>query len=272
MKNKSIGVFDSGVGGLTVLNKLIDELPNENIVYFGDTARLPYGTRDGETIKRFATEVVSFLMEKDMKALVVACNTMSSFALDEIKNLAKIPVIDVIEPGSMAAIKHTKNKNIGVIATDGTIKSKSYNRMLKSMDEDMQVKGVGCPKFVDIIESGKIEKDETIKVAKEYLEKFDDFNMDTLILGCTHYPIIEKEIIIGLEELNKKNVKLIDPALETAKRTRKVLGDKAIFKDDGKVGIREYYVTGDEERFKILGNSVLRSSIDVVNKANLGNA
>lgn len=269
MKTGGIGVFDSGVGGLTVLNRLVETLPGEDMIYFGDTKRLPYGTKDAETVKKFSKEIVNFLMTKKVKALVVACNTMTSVALEEIKELSGLPTIGVIEPGSNRAINRTKNKNIGLIATDGTVKSKAYERELKKLDEEVKVKGVGCPKFVELIEGGKTQTKELDEAVIHYLKEFKNYPMDTLILGCTHYPIIEKNIKKGLKELKMEEVELIDPALETAKITKKVLEDKGLLKNTNSLGTREFYVTGEVETFKNLGEEIFIEDIKTIKKVKI---
>jgi len=192
VRNRPIGVFDSGLGGLTVVNQLIQHLPQESIIYFGDTARVPYGTKSPETVQKFAVQIIRFLQSQGVKLIVVACNTVSSVAMEKILELSDVPVIGVIEPGSRAALQKSKNRRIGVIGTSATVSAGKYNSVLLSMSPDVAVFSQACPLFVPLVEEGWIGSAVTEMVARIYLEPIMRQSVDTLILGCTHYPIIKR--------------------------------------------------------------------------------
>lgn len=215
MKNLPIGVFDSGIGGLTVVKEIIKELPNESIIYIGDTARVPYGTRGKKVITKFALELANFLIKKKVKILVVACNTISATCLKEIEKVSPVPVVGVIKPAALQALKLTKNGKIGVIGTRATIASKVYE---KNLGKDTKVKLLACPMFVPLVEEGLLSGPATKIIAKEYLNKFTD-GLDTLILGCTHYPVLRKVI----QQVVGNNVTLVDSAKPTAQTLKKIL-------------------------------------------------
>lgn len=257
MKKEGIGVFDSGLGGLTVLKELVAVLPGEDFIYVGDTKRVPYGIRKEEEIKTFAFEIVDFLKSKNVKAIVIACNTVTSLAIEDIRRAVDIPVIGVIEPGVNTALKLTKNKKVGIIGTDGTINSKSYDKTFQAKSKDIDVKGVACPSFVEIVEAGRIDSESVARLGKGYMEEFKDFDLDTLILGCTHFPVIEEGIASLIGPVN-----IVDPALETAKLTRKVLEEKALVKASGNKGSKKFFVTGDKESFKEMGEKILKGEME----------
>jgi glutamate racemase len=232
---KPIGVFDSGLGGLTVVRQLVKLLPHENIVYLGDTARVPYGTRSKETIIKFSFEDASFLLKKNIKCLVIACNTSSALAGVELKKKLEIPVFDVIAPALKEAKENSKFGKIGVIGTRGTIGSGAYSVPFPKV----------CPLFVPFIEEGEIEGDAIEIVAKNYLSDFKKDNIDTLILGCTHYPII-KDII---EKEIDSNVNLVDPGISVAKELWAYLTENKMLNNQSKNGQRNYFVTDYSDRF-----------------------
>ena len=210
--NAPIGVFDSGVGGLTVAREITRQLPRESIVYFGDTARVPYGSKSKDTIIRYSRQIVRFLQTKNVKAIVVACNTASAFALDAIESELDIPVIGVVKPGAKSAIENTKNKRIGIIGTEGTIKSELYTEYIHGKDPEITVIGKACPLFCPLVEEGMLHDSVTEEIARRYLDELQEQNIDSLILGCTHYPLLRSTIgkVMG------KNVNLVNPAYETA--------------------------------------------------------
>ncbi|MGO2686143.1 glutamate racemase [uncultured Enterococcus sp.] len=210
-KNQPIGFIDSGVGGLTVVKEALKQLPNENIIYLGDTARCPYGPRPAEQVIAFTWEMTRFLLNKNIKMLVIACNTATAVALEEIKKTLSIPVIGVILPGSRAAIKATHTNQIGVIGTEGTIKSASYERALQEKSPKAKILSLACPKFVPIVESNQFQTSVAKKIVAESLRYFEKQPVDTLILGCTHYPILRPLI----QNVMGSKVKLIDSGAET---------------------------------------------------------
>jgi glutamate racemase len=221
---RPLGIFDSGIGGLTVLDAICRRLPRERLVYFGDTARLPYGTKSRETVTRFAREIVDFLMTKDPKAIVVACNTASAYSLPVIREMVNIPVVVVVEPGAEAALRMTRNNKIGVIGTRATIQSGAYLEAIQARKPDAKVFSKACPLFVPLIEEGWIDHPVTLEIAREYLEHLVAFEVDTLILGCTHYPLLKRV----LEKVVRPEVVLVDSAEETARTVEQVLSHDAI--------------------------------------------
>ena len=188
-KNAPIGVFDSGVGGLTVAREIMRQLPEERLIYFGDTARLPYGNKSKKTIIRYSEQIIRFLRTKEVKAIVVACNTASSYALDEVRKMVDVPIIGVINAGARAAVSATKNGKIGVIGTEGTINSGTYAEVLKEMKPGTEVFGRACPLFVPLVEEGLLHDTVTDEIASRYLSVLKEKYIDTLVLGCTHYPL-----------------------------------------------------------------------------------
>ena len=193
MKNRCeapIGVFDSGVGGLTVAREIMRNIPNERIIYFGDTARVPYGSKSKDTVLRYSRQIIRFLRTQDVKAIVVACNTASAYALEEIKKELDIPIIGVVKPGARVAGKATKNGKIGIIGTEATVNSGIYTEFIQAQNPDIQVLGKACPLFVPLVEEGWLKDSVTAEVAGRYLDSLMEQGIDTLILGCTHYPLL----------------------------------------------------------------------------------
>lgn len=219
MNNQAIGICDSGIGGLTVTKEIIKQLPNENIIYLGDTARVPYGPRDKETITKFAKELINFLVKKNVKVIVVACNTISATCLPELEKISPVPVIGVIQPTVDEVINDLKAKTIGVIGTRATINSQSYKNKIKKINDSIEVFSHACPLFVPLIEEGFSSHLETKIVAEEYLNFFEDKNIDSLILGCTHYPMIKNLI----QEIIGNNIKIIDSTKPVTLQLIKVL-------------------------------------------------
>ncbi len=209
-RDKPIGIFDSGIGGLTVLKEIQRELPLEDLIYLGDTARVPYGTRSPETVTRYSFENTGFLVSHGIKLLVVACNTASSISLEAIKAAFSVPVIGVIEPGARAAVRATRNKRIGVIGTEATIKSGSYQRAIRAINSGVRTITTPCPLFVPLVEEGWLNEEVTYLVAKKYLSHLIEEDIDTLVLGCTHYPLLK----IPIERVMGDGMTLIDSAVE----------------------------------------------------------
>lgn len=219
LTTKPIGIIDSGVGGLTVVKEMMRQLPNESIVYVGDTARCPYGPRPKEEIKRFTWELVRYLEQFDIKMLIIACNTATAAALDEIRQELPIPVLGVINPGARAAIKVSKRNHIGIIGTEMTVKSKAYEHALKSIRRHLMVEGLACPKFVSLVESGEWSGPIAKQIVAETLAPLKEKNIDTLILGCTHYPLLEPII----QSYFAGRVKIISSGEETAREASVIL-------------------------------------------------
>ena len=252
-KNAAIGVFDSGVGGLTVASEIIRQLPEESITYFGDT------------IIRYSRQIIRFLKTKNVKAIVVACNTASAFALDTIEKEIDIPIIGVVKPGAKSAVESTKNKRIGIIGTEGTIKSELYTQYIHSIDPEITVVGKACPLFVPLVEEGMLHDSVTDEVASRYLESMKEENIDSLILGCTHYPLLRSTVgkIMGPE------VNLVNPAYETAISLDGLLRQNGIRADKDAKPEYEFYVSDAEEKFKEFANSIMPLHIEKINQINI---
>lgn len=256
-----IGVFDSGVGGLTVAREIMRQLPDERIVYFGDTARVPYGSKSKDTIIRFSRQIIRFLKTKNVKAIVVACNTASALALEEIRSEIDIPIIGVLKPGAKVAAEATSNGKIGVIATESTIASQLYTKVIQSHLPQAQVLGKPCPLFVPLVEEGWMKDPVTVEVANRYLEPLKESGIDTLIMGCTHYPLLRSTI----RQIMGEDVNLVNPAYETAIELKQLLGSMQLLNDgeseyDGPV--HEFYVSDAAEKFRNFANSILPYMID----------
>ena len=262
--NKPIGVFDSGIGGLTVLKEIRHHLPEENLIYFGDEARFPYGIKSAETVTRFSHEVAAYLMRMDIKMLVVACNTATACALGSLRDGLPIPVVGVLMPGAYAASRATKTGRVGVIGTEGTVKSGVYSRLIQNIRPGTEVFAKACPLFVPLVEEGRLSGKITSLIAEEYLTPLKAENIDTLVLGCTHYPLLKA--IIG--EVMGGGVSLIDSAHETAQEVMRVL-DKHGLRNSGAGSEIRYFVTDAPERFKAVGERFLGYQIPGVEKAEL---
>jgi glutamate racemase len=253
MKNRPIGIFDSGVGGLTVFDALARTCPAESLVYFGDTGRYPYGVRSKRVIVEYSRQIAGFLERQGCKFLVVACNSASSLALEEVRASASVEVIGVIEPGAAAAVRATRNGHIGVIGTEATIRSGSYTRAIQAIRSDIKISAIACPLFVALAEEGFAGKPATRLVAEEYLSALVDAGVDTLVLGCTHYPLLKSDIaaVMGPQ------VGLIDSATEVAR----VVGDRLVSRNHhserSETADHEFYVSDTPERFASVGKRFL---------------
>lgn len=256
---RAIGVIDSGVGGLTVAYELMRQLPNERLVYLGDTLRCPYGPRPEHEIKTFTWDMVHFLLTKQIKMLVIACNTATAFTLQELKRQLDIPVIGVIQPGARAAIKATESNHVGVIGTQGTIGSEAYATALQMIKPEISVASLACPEFVPLVEKGILQGEQCLAVVKKTLEPMQKISeMDTLILGCTHYPIIKDTIqtVMGPE------INLISSSEETARETSIILEMKGLLNEPNKIVNHEFYTTGDLGKFREMTHRIFAKSLD----------
>ena len=256
-----IGVFDSGVGGLTVAREIMRQIPKERIIYFGDTARVPYGSKSKETIIRFSRQIIRFLQSKGVKAIVIACNTASALALETVQPEFDIPILGVVKAGAKEAAKVTKNGKIGVIATESTIESQLYTKEIHSHEPNAQVLGKPCPLFVPLVEEGWLKDPVTVEVANRYLEPLLESGIDTLIMGCTHYPLLRST----LRQIMGEKVNLVNPAYETA-RELKALLERNGLNNDGKQNyegaMHEFYVSDAANKFKNFANSILPYGVD----------
>jgi len=266
MVNSSpIGIFDSGLGGLTVAKKIFELLPFENVVYFGDTARFPYGPRSKDMIRRFSFQNVNFLLTQRVKFIVVACNTASAMALKELKLNFDQPMIGVVEPGAKAAVKTTLNGKIGVIGTVGTIHSDAYRMAIQRLNRRLKVYSLPCPLFVSLAEEGYIKKKATYIIALEYLRPLIKKGVDTLVLGCTHYPLLRDVISQTMGE----KVKLIDSAEETAKEVKIFLERNGLLRKSKKPSFRSFYVSDIPDRFVEVGERFLKGKITRVKRIDI---
>jgi len=256
MNTHPIGIFDSGVGGLTVVDKVSRLLPKEKIIYFGDTARVPYGNKSRETVTRFSKEIVRFLLKFRVKLIIVACNTASSLSLGSLRRSFAVPIIGVIKPGVCEALKATKAGRIGVIGTEATISSNTYKRKIKSADKRCLIVQKACPLFVSLVENKWLNDDITLRVARKYLVPVLDKGIDTLILGCTHYPLLKNAIgkIMG------KNVKLVDSSAAVAKYTKRLLEKKGLLNNAKRRNAR-FFVSDDRQGFAKLARVFLGRNI-----------
>ena len=248
MNQAPLGVFDSGIGGLTVARALFERLPRESVIYFGDTARVPYGPKSPDTVRRYSGEILAFLLKRGVKAVVVACNTSTAHALEFLKERSPVPVVGVIEPGARAAVAATKTGVIGVIGTAGTVASGAYERAIKALRPDARVHAQPCPLFVPLVEEGWFEHPAAELIAREYLEPLRRANVDVLVLGCTHYPLLKSQ----LARVMGPAVKLVDSAEETAKVVSGELERLDLLANGGSHDHR-FVVSDDEPHFRKVG-------------------
>ena len=257
MDNRPIGVFDSGIGGLTIVNALAKILPHEKIVYVGDTARVPYGNKSTERIQQYSEEITRWLIQEECKIVVVACNTASSHALDNLKSKFNIPIIGVIEPGVEASIYATQNNRIGVLGTYGTIRSDAYGQALRKLNKDISVINQACPLFVPLVEEGWVSGEVPETIAKTYLENIVASDVDTLILGCTHYPLLKPTI----NKVININMKLVDSGDTTAAVVQSVINEFQLYPENGKSGDIFCRVTDSVDLFESLAGRFLEVPI-----------
>lgn len=259
-KTAPIGVFDSGVGGLTVAREIMRNLPKEDIVYFGDTARVPYGSKSKDNIIRFSRQIIHFLQTKGVKAIVIACNTASALALDTVKDEFDIPIIGVVEPGARAALTVTENQKIGVIGTEATVRSSMYEKIIHEINPGVSVLAKACPLFVPLVEEGFKNHKVTDEIIEYYLEELKKSDIDALILGCTHYPLLRSKI----REYVGEKITLVNPAYETAMDLKRILKEMDMENPDveGDHGSYSFYVSDAADKFKQFANSILPYDID----------
>jgi len=247
LKQGPIAIFDSGVGGLTVVRALAAAVPNEKIVYFGDTARVPYGIRSKETIRRYALEDVHFLLRFSPKLIVAACNTVSSTALEFLEERVPAPLVGVIEPGAVAAANSSRTGRIGVIGTEATIESRAYERAIERLRPDAKIIAKACPLFVPMVEEGRVEGEVAELVVRDYLAGLVPIGVDTLVLGCTHYPVLKAVI----RKVTGDAFGIVDSAEETAKAVKRVLDERGLVNGEGRGGI-EFFASDNPSRFRHL--------------------
>jgi len=276
LDERSIGVFDSGVGGLTVFREIVKILPGENIIYFGDTARFPYGPRNLIEVRHFVFKIADFLADRDVKMIVIACNTSTAAALDDLKKKYSIPVIGVIEPGARTAAHNTLNKKVGLLATQGTVESRAYECAIKRLDPEIRLFPYAAPMLVEFIEAGILAGKQLDDAINGYLKPLMDEAIDVLILGCTHFPLIEKRI----RSWSKKRFKVISSAVETAKDVKSALNQLGLSSgriktcigpgdSEGEANSNKFYETGDKSQFLEVGRFFLGGEIKEVIKVKL---
>lgn len=263
-RNAPVGVFDSGVGGLTVAREIIRQMPEERIVYFGDTARLPYGSKSQDTVLRYSRQIIRFLMTKKVKAIVIACNTASAYALETVEKELDIPIIGVIRAGARTAVHATRNGKIGVIGTEGTVSSGIYTDVMKAMRPDIEVTAKACPLFVPLVEEGLFHDSVTDEIASRYLSVLKGRFIDTLVLGCTHYPLIRST----LGRLMGDGVTLVNPAYETAVELKALLEERGLTSDSHMCEGEKYqfYVSDLAEKFTAFATSILPDQVKETRK------
>lgn len=263
--SRPIGMFDSGVGGLTVLREVMRQLPQESTLYFGDTARVPYGSKSRDVIERFSLEIGQFLTKQKVKMIVVACNTASAFALPALQKKFRVPIVGVIAPGARAALAASKTRRIGVIGTEGTIESRAYSEAIHRLQNKTEVFGQACPLIVPLVEEGWIEKPLAVDIVKEYLAPLLKKKIDTLVLGCTHYPLLKRV----LSRVAGSRVRLIDSAEETARTVSETL-DELGLRANGKKAKRHFFVSDGPEKFRKIGERFLGKPIEHVKWVDIG--
>lgn len=266
-KTAPIGVFDSGVGGLTVAREIMRNLPNEDIVYFGDTARVPYGSKSKDNIIRYSRQIIHFLQTKGVKAIVIACNTASALALETVKDEFDLPIIGVVEPGARAALAVTETKKIGVIGTEATVRSSMYEKIIQEIEPNVSVTAKACPLFVPLVEEGFKKHPVTDEIIDYYLSSFKDSDIDALILGCTHYPLLRSKIRAYVGE----KITLVNPAYETAMDLKSILQNMDLENPnaEGEHGSYSFYVSDAADKFKQFANSILPYDIETTKQINI---
>lgn len=269
-RNAPVGVFDSGVGGLTVAREIMRQIPEERIVYFGDTARVPYGSKSKDTIVRYSRQIIRFLRTQGVKAIVIACNTASAYALETVAAESDIPIIGVINAGARTAVRATRNGKIGVIGTEGTIGSGIYTEVMRQLRSDIEVVGKPCPLFVPLVEEGLLHDSVTDEIASRYLSVLKGKYIDTLVLGCTHYPLLRST----LGRLMGDDVTLVNPAYETAIELKALLQEQGLSRDAAPVDDGDkyrFFVSDLAEKFTDFATSILPGEVRETCKIDIEN-
>ncbi|MBA2628280.1 MAG: glutamate racemase [Gemmatimonadales bacterium] len=266
MNRAPIGIFDSGIGGLTVARAIYERLPDESTIYFGDTARVPYGPKSPETVRRYSLEILDWLLAQDVKAVVIACNTSTAHALEALRAASPVPVIGVIEPGARAAVAASRGGPIGVIGTAGTIASNAYARAIRTRNAEVAVVQRPCPLFVPLVEEGWFDHPAARLIAAEYLAPLRDAGVDALVLGCTHYPLLKPLLA---EEMGSR-VALIDSGAETARVVEEVLRREGLAAEAGAEPTHRFVVSDDEARFRAVGSRFIGERLTTAEVVPLG--
>ena len=267
MDNRPIGIFDSGLGGLTVFKKIADQLPHESLVYFGDSGRAPYGVKSRETVIKYTLQNIRFLLTHDIKMVVIACNTMSAHGYEFVRKNHDMPIIEVIGAGAAAAVAETRNKKVGVIGTPLTINSCVYQKVINKLDNGIEIYQKACPLFVPLVEEGQEwwENDITYSIAKEYLTPLKQTGVDTLVLGCTHYPLLKKTI----SKVMGEGVTLVSSALEVARVVKSTISDNNMQRDPRHKPTYHYYTSDSVEKFEPLCSAILGKTVNSAKKVDI---
>jgi len=265
LDNRPIGIFDSGLGGLTVLKEIMRLLPGESAVYFGDSGRAPYGTKSAETVEKYTFQNIRFLMSRDVKMIVMACNTASAICFESVRESFGVPVVEVIRPGAAAAAKETKTKKVGVIGTPATVNSGAYEKAINKIDASIKVISKACPLFVPLVEEGWWNNDIARMVAREYLAPMKGEGIDALVLGCTHYPLLQEVI----EKAIDSGVRLVSSATEAAKAVRRTVDENGMRREDEIGPTYRYYTSDNVGKFESLGGVILSRVINSAEKVDI---
>ncbi len=267
MDNRAIGVFDSGLGGLTVFKEIIEQLPGESMVYFGDSGRAPYGTKSRETVIKYTLQNIRFLMNHDIKMMVIACNTMSAHSFELVKESLGIPIIEVIGAGAISAAAETRNKKLGIIGTTATINSGVYQKAVNELDNNIDIVQRACPLFVPLAEEGQEwwESDITLRIAEKYLAPLKEAGVDTLVLGCTHYPLLQAVI----SKVMGEDVKLVSSAMEVARVVKKTILDNNMQRDMCYEPVYRYFTSDSVEKFEPMCSTILGKTINTAEKVDI---
>lgn len=267
MDNRPIGIFDSGLGGLTVFKEIAAQLPGESLIYFGDSGRAPYGTKSSDTVIKYTLQNIRFLLSYDIKMIVIACNTMSAYSYEIAKESYNLPIIEVIGAGARAAIAETKNKKIGIIATTATVNSCAYQKAINKLDDSIEIYQRACPLFVPLVEEGQEwwENNITYQIAQEYLNPIKETGVDTLVLGCTHYPLLKNTIAKVMGD----GVKLVSSAQEVARVVKSAITDNNIQRESGCAPVYRYYTSDNVEKFEPLCNTILGAKVNLAEKVDI---
>lgn len=265
MDNRPIGVFDSGLGGLTVLKEIMELIPAESLVYFGDSGRAPYGIKSKETVVKYTFQDIRFLLNQDIKMIVIACNTASACSYDLVKHNFDIPVVEVVQPGAIAAVNATKNKKVGVIGTAATVNSGVYEKAIHKIDGSIEIYAKACTLFVPLAEEGWWDNDISFRIAQEYLLPLKEEGIDTLVLGCTHYPLLQNTI----SKVMGEEIKLVNSAFEVAKVVHEVIKKEGFGRDEDIKPVYRYYTSDSVERFESFGSSFLSRDIHSAEKVDI---
>lgn len=265
MDKRPIGVFDSGIGGLTIVKEIMDMLPEEDIIYFGDTARVPYGTKSKETVTKFSIQCIKFLLEKGVKAIVIACNTASASSLDAVQQSFDLPIVGVVEPGARTACDVTKSGKIGIIGTEGTVSSGAYEKAILGIDHNIDMILRPCPLFVPLAEEGWQDTDIAFLTAEKYLLDFKGSGIDALVMACTHYPLFEKTI----SKIMGEGIKLVNPAYETARVLEHMINFNGLKNERPHKAEYKYYVSDNPVKFKQVGENFLNKPVGWVEKIDI---